>query len=248
MSFLTHELIDHDDVSIEFRNESSTILTNHHHDKIFESASLIKLPIMIYIFNHLDKEARLENIEIPSKVGGSGVLQHMNVHQLSINDLISLMIIVSDNTATNTLIHHFGLHHINAFIKDTLKCTDTTLNRFMMDDIAISEGKQNVTTAEEMIKMLHYITQHTDSEEMMEIMRNQHLNDKASIYKSFYEDTFTFYTKTGEYGNVINDVGIIQHDGHYYFYSFLSNTNNPEKAIDFSHNFGSYMIQSILKL
>ncbi|RIL50128.1 serine hydrolase [Mammaliicoccus fleurettii] len=248
MSFLTDEFIDHDGLSLEFANESSTIFTNHHQEETFESASIIKLPIMIYIFNHTTKEERQEQIQLSNIVGGSGVLQNMNTQNVSINDLIYLMIVVSDNTATNTLINHFGLHHINLFINETLHCENTELNRFMMDENAIAEGIQNITTANDMIKILRYITQHDDKQEMMDIMYNQHLNDKVSIYKSFYEESLSFYSKTGEYGNVVNDVGIIQHEGTLYYYCFLSNTNKPKKAIDFSHQFGSYIIQSILKI
>lgn len=248
MSFLTHEFIDHEEVSVEFANESSTIFTNHHHEKIFESASLIKLPIMIYIFDHTTQEERQAQIKLSNIVGGSGVLQKMNIEHLSIKDLIYLMIVVSDNTATNTLIHYFGLQHINLFISETLRTEHTELNRFMMDEHAILEGKQNITTAQDIITILRYISQHEDKKEMMDIMYNQHLNDKVSIYKSFYEETLSFYSKTGEYGNVVNDVGIIQHEHDLYYYCFLSNTNKPKKVIDFSHQFGSYIIQSILKI
>lgn len=246
MSFLTHEYMDHDNISIEFANTDTTILTNHHNDKIFESASIIKLPIMIYIYEHLDHEARQEQIDITNKVGGSGVLNQLNIQQLSINDLIYLMIVVSDNSATNTLIQHFGLQHINLFIHETLECTNTNLQRFMMDQAAIDEGKQNTTTAEDMIKILRYITKHEYHNKMLAVMNNQQIHDKVSIYHSFYEDKLTFYSKTGEYANVINEVGIIQHEHQFYYYSFLSNIKNPEKVIKFSHDFGYYIINSIL--
>ncbi|MEY8597632.1 serine hydrolase [Mammaliicoccus lentus] len=247
MSFLTHEYMEHDNVSLEFASENETFLTNHNEKKIFESASLIKIPIMIYIFSKLNKEERQENLKIEHKVSGSGVLQTLDIPYLSVNDLVQLMIVVSDNTATNILINYFGQQHINLFIQQTLNCKNTELNRLMMDADAIDQGKQNYTTSEDMINMLRYITQHANGDDMLEIMRHQHLNDKVSIFKSFYEDQLIYYSKTGEYDHVANDVGIIQFKEKYYYYSFLSNTENPEKAIKFSHDFGSYMIQSILK-
>ncbi|WP_323703446.1 serine hydrolase [Mammaliicoccus sp. Dog046] len=246
MTFLTHELMDHNDVSLEFANEHSTIFTNHHYEKTFESASLIKLPIMIYIFNQLNDDEMQESLTIDQSVGGSGVLQSLHIRQLSIQDLVYLMIVVSDNTATNILIDHFGLHHINQFIETDLECTETKLSRRMMDEQAISEGKQNVTSAQDIIRILRYITNHAHHKEMMDILHEQHLNDKVSIYQSFYDSKLKFHSKTGEYDNVINDVGIIQHHDTFYYYCFLSNTKTPEKAIQFSHDFGSYMIHSIL--
>lgn len=248
MSFLTHEYFDHDNVALDFAKGDSIIFTNHHHEKIFESASLIKLPIMIYIYESTTQEDRKALVQINHKVGGSGVLKNMNIDQLSVQDLIYLMIVVSDNTATNTLIDHFGLQHINLFIQETLQCEQTQLNRYMMDAEAISEGKQNTTSSQDMIHILRFIAEHKHHQDMMNIMNDQHLNDKVSIYRSFYEDTLNFHSKTGEYDNVVNDVGIIQHEGELYYYCFLSNTNKPKKAIDFSHQFGSYIIQSILDI
>ena len=64
-----------------------------------------------------------------------------------------------------------------------------------MDAEAIDQGKQNYTTSEDMINMLRYITQHANGDDMLEIMRHQHLNDKVSIFKSFYEDQLIYYSK-----------------------------------------------------
>ena len=36
MSFLTHEYMEHDNVSLEFASENETFLTNHNEKKIFE--------------------------------------------------------------------------------------------------------------------------------------------------------------------------------------------------------------------
>ncbi|MFP6334437.1 serine hydrolase, partial [Bacillus subtilis] len=148
-------------------------------------------------------------------------LQTLDIQYLSVNDLVQLMIVVSDNTATNILINYFGQQHINLFIQQTLNCKNTELNRLMMDAEAIDQGKQNYTTSEDMINMLRYITQHANGDDMLEIMRHQHLNDKVSIFKSFYEDQLIYYSKTGEYDHVANDVGIIQFKEKYYYYSFL---------------------------
>ena len=66
MSFLTHEYIDLDNVALDFAKGDSIIFTNHHHEKVFESASLIKLPIMIYIYESTTQEDRKVAAEMPS--------------------------------------------------------------------------------------------------------------------------------------------------------------------------------------
>src|SRR5699024_11317438 len=106
----------------------------------------------------------------------------------SVNVLSQLMIVISTNKTTNILIKYFSQQKNNLFIQQSLNCKNTELNRLMMDAEAIDQGKQNYTTSEDMINMLRYITQHANGDDMLEIMRHQHLNDKVSIFKSFYED------------------------------------------------------------
>lgn len=54
-------------------------------------------------------------IDKQQQVGGSGVLQELGDHssQLSLHDLGVLMIVLSDNTATNMLIDLVGMENVN---------------------------------------------------------------------------------------------------------------------------------------
>ena len=80
---------------------------------VFQSASLIKIPILLSVLfanNKGEVDIRKQfTITNENKVGGSGVLQALsNGLTLSVKDLMTLMIIVSDNTATNLLIDLLG--------------------------------------------------------------------------------------------------------------------------------------------
>ncbi|MGH9173109.1 MAG: serine hydrolase, partial [Vicinamibacterales bacterium] len=77
-------------------------------DQAFPTASTIKLAILYELLKQceegklaLDKPARLERSQM---VAGSGVLQHLSAPVLSLGDHAALMIILSDNTATNVVI------------------------------------------------------------------------------------------------------------------------------------------------
>ena len=87
-------------------------------DDRFPTASTIKTAIMIEAYHqaaegriHLDETLALTD---GVKVGGAGVLNLLAAGlQLRIGDLIRLMIVLSDNTATNVLVSRLGTRQID---------------------------------------------------------------------------------------------------------------------------------------
>jgi beta-lactamase class A len=82
------------------------------------TASTIKLPIMVELFaeeeeRRLDWNQKLE-LSDQDKVSGSGVLTELSGGDLlTIRDLMHLMIVVSDNTATNMILDRIGGNAVN---------------------------------------------------------------------------------------------------------------------------------------
>lgn len=85
----------------------------------FPTASTIKTAIMVEAY-HQAREGRLPlhtrvTLRDADKVGGSGVLNGLSAGaSLTVADLVHLMIVVSDNTATNLLIERLGTARVNA--------------------------------------------------------------------------------------------------------------------------------------
>ncbi len=83
------------------------------------TASTIKLPIMVECFSEV-AEGKLkwtEPIKIieSEKVSGTGIVQDLSDgDELPIRDLVDLMIVVSDNTATNLVLNRIGGNAVNA--------------------------------------------------------------------------------------------------------------------------------------
>src|SRR5690606_30616271 len=77
---------------------------------IFPQGSAIKIPLLIELYRQVESGRITESEQIPvreaDQVGGSGVAQWFTGGQssLSPHDLAVLMIVLSDNTATNMLI------------------------------------------------------------------------------------------------------------------------------------------------
>ena len=86
-------------------------------DETFSTASLIKVPILVTLFdlavqNRLSLDDPLTVLKI-DQVPGSGVLQFMHPGMtLSVKDAASLMIVLSDNTATNLLLDRIVIRRV----------------------------------------------------------------------------------------------------------------------------------------
>lgn len=117
----------------------------------FPTGSSIKIPVLI----ELHKQAAAGKykltdqrwLESTDKVGGSGVINNFGDHtsQLSLNDLAVLMVVLSDNTATNMLIDQTGMANVNATL-DQLGLKEIRLQRKMIDLAASGRGNENIAT------------------------------------------------------------------------------------------------------
>jgi len=95
----------------------------HNPDERFYAASIIKVPIMAAVYEQAfhGKLALSDKIVVRAEdmVGGSGVLGSLSPNlELSIYDLVVLMIIESDNTATNVLIDRLGKAAIQSSMRE----------------------------------------------------------------------------------------------------------------------------------
>ena len=91
-------------------------------DELVKTASVIKLGVLLDAAEQirsgkatLDEQLALTK---PNQVEGSGVLALMDTPMaLTLRDDLTLMVVLSDNTATNVAIDRLGLAHINATIR-----------------------------------------------------------------------------------------------------------------------------------
>jgi beta-lactamase class A len=86
-------------------------------DETFSTASLIKVPILVTVFDLVEKgrlslDDRLTVLAI-DKVPGSGILQHLHDGaEITVRDAAWLMITISDNTATNLLLDRIIIRRV----------------------------------------------------------------------------------------------------------------------------------------
>jgi beta-lactamase class A len=132
-------------------------------DETFPTASLIKVPILVTLYDlaaheQLSLDGPLTVLKI-DQVPGSGVLQFMKPGMvLTVNDAANLMIILSDNTATNLLLDRIairrvwdkmealGLPHTKVHSKTFMRMTSVAM------DSSVKYGL-GVTTPNEMARL-----------------------------------------------------------------------------------------------
>jgi beta-lactamase class A len=78
------------------------------------------------------------------------------VTTLTNRDLATIMVAVSDNSATNVLIDRIGMDNV-ARLTQRMGLPHTQLRRKMMDLQAAAEGRENISTPREMMQLLEYL-------------------------------------------------------------------------------------------
>lgn len=190
----------------------------YNHQEVFPSASVIKVPILIAGLKQAEEGlVNLNQItRITNRVGGSGVLQSLSsLASLTVKDLMTLMITVSDNIATNMVIDLLGMKKINQVI-DGLGMSSTKLNRKMMDFAAIEAGLDNVTTPSDIIRCLKVMDEASfisaeSSERALTIMGAQQFQDKLPAMMD--PERMYIGNKTGGLPGVEHDCAILKYNG-----------------------------------
>jgi beta-lactamase class A len=194
-----------------------TLLINEH--VIFPSASLIKLPIMTGTAVLANKrilqmsDMILVEPDIPEVVkqreqDGSGVLARLSTsHELTIEELCTLMIIVSDNVATNLLLSNIGMDAINQTLSE-LGFSITRVTHKLEDFEELEDPLENPTTAYEMLSLLEMVYRgHVPfSQRIIEILKQQQFNSRLPM---FLPSDLKIAHKTGSLQHVFHDVGVI---------------------------------------
>ncbi len=191
-------------------------------DLVMPTASLIKLPVMVEAYRQaatgkvkLDQPIELKKEDM---VQGSGILtSHFSPGTIiSLRDAIRLMIVFSDNTATNLVIDAIGLPSTTAAMKE-LGYVETQLNSkvFRRDlSIALERSEKyglGSTTAIDMVKLLTKLKRgELASSDATESMLDHLVNcDDKSRFSLRLPTQVKVAHKTGSVTRVRTDAGLL---------------------------------------
>lgn len=170
-------------VSLPERGETLTI----HAEDQFNAASTIKIPLLALLLKDFE-DGRLDPTKpVPiwngNRVGGSGILNTLSDHyMLTLYDYAVLMMIVSDNSATNQVIDAVGVDRANAFFAENGWLDTHLAGKLYHPKPLLCNGEQdfNYTTAADLGDMMEKVLAGTMvskavSDQMMQIMAAQQL-------------------------------------------------------------------------
>ena len=135
-----------------------------HANDVYPQASSIKICVLAELYRQAQqgklKLTDMYTVNAADLVQDSDIMGGLTpgVTQITLRDLATMMVAVSDNSATNVLIDRVGMENVNAFLS-AQGLRDTRLRRKMMDLKAAGEGRENISTPNEMAKLLQSLYQ-----------------------------------------------------------------------------------------
>lgn len=196
------------------------------------TASTIKLPILLAVFGAVARgQAKWTDpltVTAAEKVSGSGIIasELSDGVQLSLRDAVNLMMVLSDNTATNLILERFGADSVNAYL-DKLGLKTTRSMRKILGANAERRGLSaagklpenqkygiGVSTPRDMVAILEKldrgeIVSPEASQQILDIMRR--CQDGNGIRRRFAG--LRIVNKTGALDALRSDVGIVYSPG-----------------------------------
>jgi len=212
-----------------------------HEDEVFAQASSIKITVLANLYLQAEegklKLTDLYTVQPSDLVQDSDIMGGLTpgVTRLTLRDLATMMVAVSDNSATNVLIDHVGIPNVNAML-DALGLTHTRLRRKMMDLEAAKQGRENISTPREMMALLDaiYHGKVLNKESTAGFFEMLSTNKASWIPRDLPAD-IKVADKPGSLEAVRNDSGVVFVEGRPYVIcvmtSFLRNERDGEEAI-----------------
>lgn len=202
-------------VGIYIRDLETGRTWEYNADKLFPSASLIKVPIMAAVFEKMQSGAFTLDTQIKltrrERVGGSGSLKWVrDGTSLSVMEIIYKMITESDNTATKMLIDHVGMDYLAASFRGLgLEHTNITPEGMSLRSGRVA--RENYTTAREMGSLLERIyagelVNREASEFMLDVMK--HTKSRSRLRRGLPMG-WEIGHKTGLLRRACHDVGVV---------------------------------------
>jgi beta-lactamase class A len=212
-----------------------------HADEVFPQASSIKICVLAELYRQAQqgklKLTDLYTVNAADLVQDSDIMGGLTpgVTKITLRDLATMMVAVSDNSATNVLIDRVGMENVNSFL-NAQGLHNTRLHRKMMDLKAATEGRENVSTPLEMMSLLQALYRgQILNKELTDDFFKVLATHKDSWIPRGLPDDLKIADKPGALEGVRNDSGVIFVDKRPYVLcvmtTYLRREGDGEKAI-----------------
>lgn len=229
-------------VAIVDLTDGRSVLKNADH--LFPTASSIKIAILLELYRQEQQarggtpgKAKLNgtySFDAKDVVDGSQIMTGLTsgVTHLTNRDLAQFTVAVSDNAAANVLIDRVGMQNVNATLRN-LGLTKTMLRRKMMDVAAAKRGEENVSTPQEMTRLLEAIYKGKAlDEELTDALMKQLSTKKESYIPRRLPLDVPVANKPGDLDGVRTDSGIVFAKNRPFAISVMTAYDRDERAAE----------------
>ncbi|RCJ30460.1 serine hydrolase [Nostoc punctiforme NIES-2108] len=181
-------------------------------EKRFAAASTIKFPLLVALFQEIDAgRIKLTDklvMRRDLKVGESGIMQYKPIGtKFSVLETATLMMTISDNTATNLVLDRLG-----GAAKVSQRFRSWGLQNTAMRNLLPDIGGTNTTSSKDLVRLAALVSNNrllspTSRNQVLGIMRRVKTN---SLLPAGIGQGATIAHKTGTLRFIIGDAGIIQ--------------------------------------
>jgi beta-lactamase class A len=193
-------------------------------DEVMPTASLIKLPVMVEAYWQAEeKKVRFDTmltLAREDRVPGSGVLtpHFSDGASFPLRDAVRLMIVFSDNTATNMVLDRIGIPSTNTRMAK-LGLTNTRIHAKVfkgdttsIDPAATARYGLGATTAREMVRLLECLDGGTvvSPAACKEMLKHLEACEDKTTFARFLPTGMKLAHKTGAVSDVRTGAGIVQ--------------------------------------
>ena len=210
-------------------------------DEVFAQASSIKIAVLAELYLQVQHGqlmlTDLYTVQKSDLVPDSDIMYGLTpgVTKITLRDLATMIVTVSDNSATNVLIDRVGMDNVNALL-GSLGLSHTRLRRKMMDLKAAAEGRENISTPREMMTLLDQLYRgKVLNQEMTGDFFTMLSTHKDSWIPRDLPEGLKIADKPGSLEAVRNDSGVIFLENRPYILcvmtAYLRNERDGEEAI-----------------
>jgi len=216
--------------------QSGEMLAGYQENLVFKSASLIKTPIMLCALEDVERGLLSLDTRLsvnPCRCVGDEAPVIRDGRDVPLSVLLEHMITDSNNSATNVLIDTLGMDKVNAFSR-RIGLHDTLLRRHMLDYEAARQGRENRTSAADMLRLytlLHKCETLTPfmCQTALPILLRQH--DKELLM--FSNPAQKAAHKTGGLSDIAHDAGILYGGSRTLAFAVLATAPDEAQCIAF---------------
>jgi len=208
-------------------------------DHVLPTASSIKIAILLELYRQEQNgKAKLNDVytfDSKDLVDDSQIMAGLTpgLTKVTNRDLAQFMVAVSDNAAANVLIDRVGMQNVNATLR-SLGLTRTMLRRKMMDIAAARRGDENISTPQEMTRLLETIYKgKTLNKELTDALINQLKTVKKDSWLSTdLPADVEVADKPGSLQGVRTDSGIVFARNRPFAISVMTSAVHDERAAE----------------